>query len=226
MKSVTIKNSGNTISLEDDKFSFTKTNDGAQYNNNEKLYKVDIDQFGMDEFYHDVDDFANCSVSIKRTDDKKIQTEVIGLFNSERHEREDTGEATAFAEDSQSLRTWEANKKYLTKNYPITKAWFNEREGVKSDKEVPPESSENKLGNASIEGLYEQNKTLRNILNEMQQIYKEQAKTIQKKNEETYKLQKMLSSTLELCEKVKKSFVGKMFFGKDVKLLKEINEER
>ena len=211
----------------DTKRIFKETEDGeAVFENHvrdgkeERKGEYFIDKFGMDKIFREYCEplfEKDCIVS--RTEERTL------IINGGKLVVEDQGDPilnynnfTVFRENASRTIGWEGNKDFLTKYYPITKEWFAAREGIiekeqeeeKENKEIEPNSEVENLKNRikTIEVQHE--KEIDSLGKERDELKKEKEQ-----------LQTMLKRTLEVCESVKRSPLGKMFFGRKLKQLPE-----
>lgn len=166
-----------------------------------------IDEFGMDRKF--VDD----SLVIFEKEYSLERTQEGIKINGSKEVIEDQGDPilnyfnyTVLKEGFSRTIGFEGNRDFLIKNYPITRGWFEIREGIRTEENV-----ENSEHNEEVENL-------KNRIKTMEEQHKGEMKKLR---EEKESLQRMLKKTLEVCESVKRSPLGKLFFGRKLKELPE-----
>ena len=173
----------------------------------EQKGKYYIDKFGMDKmFTSDSNPLFEQECTVVRTTEGMIEV------NRGRKVIEDQGDPilnynnyTVLKQNSSRTIGVDGNRKFLTKYYPITREWFEIREGIKIEETIVDEH------NDEVKGL-------ENRIRTIEEQHKEE---INKIIEEKEMLQRMLKRTLNVCEEVKRSALGKIFFGKKLKELPE-----
>lgn len=173
-----------------------------------------IDEFGMDRMFTDDYALIDHECTVERTE--KGTVEVNGGVVVQ----EDQGDPilnysnyTVLKVKSSRTIGWEGNKDFLTKYYPITKEWFEIREGIRTQDIKETKDKE----------LNDEVRNLENRIKTMEEQHKEEidklSNQVNKLSEEKQALQGMLNRALELCKTVKESPFGKIFFGRKLKEL-------
>ena len=168
-----------------------------------------IDEFGMDRTFFDY------SLSLFGLEYSLVREKDGISINRGAAFVEDQGDPilnyfnyTTLGEKSTRSIGFEGNRDFLTKNYPITRGWFEIRDGK------TPEKTER------VETI-EYNEEVENLKNRIKTMEEQHKDEINKLREEKETLQHMLKRTLEVCEAVKNSTLGKLFFRNKLKELPE-----
>jgi hypothetical protein len=167
-----------------------------------------IDEYGMDiKSYESLLGSGADPITILRTEDGFIE------INGKKICR-DHGDVILM--NGERTFGWEMNKLLLTTYYPKTKEWFERRErniGKSVTEETIEESRpEQQEENIEITSMKNRLDTLKKKYEEME----EKNATLIKEKET---LQSMLKTALSVCEKIKNSRIGKIFFRGDLKQL-------
>jgi len=178
-----------------------------------------IDKYGMDRmFKDDSNQLFEKGCSVSRTEEGTL------VLNGGDKVTDDQGDPilnynnyTVLRENASRTIGWEGNKDFLIKYYPITREWFTVREKIiEKDQEESVGIGEEENSEVEI---------LRNRIRTIEENYKKEIEKLTVENDklkgEKTLLQTMLKRTLEVCESVKRSPLGKIFFGRKLKQLPE-----
>ncbi len=200
-----------------------------------------IDKYGMDSEFSAGNDLYY-SISVARQDNRQLLVESHneGTATIDKNYVQDSGDAILNYSNYTILKIgatptfgWEQNKAYLTREYPITKEWFEQKEKMGQENNLNNEIEEKeKIDFASEKNTPEQKivetatriEIQEELIHELQdanQILKKENGELIAKN---MRLQKMLDAALEVCDNIKKSKAGKIFFKTQLRNMPESNE--
>ena len=176
-----------------------------------------IDEYGMDQRYEpswndDPSPYWDRSIPYytyrRNLGEKSIDVEDYfsgSHLYEEREVKPDNGDFDIF----RNARTWEENKEFLCAHYPLAREWFEKRDRQKTVSEYEEE----------YDRLMSLNSKIQNDIDiERKYIESEQAKH-EILSQRVSRLQQMLKRTLEFCESIKRSPIGKVFFRDEARQL-------
>lgn len=127
-------------------------------------------------------------------------------------------------------KIWNNNREFLLQNYPLTQGWFEERENL-GDNIKGKENNVFTLENTDYElseEIINSRKLLAEATERIAQLIRENEEKdskIENLERDKSNLQSMLKHSLQLCEDVKRSWIGKFFFKNQLKQLNESQKE-
>lgn len=127
-------------------------------------------------------------------------------------------------------KIWNNNREFLLQNYPLTQGWFEERENL-GDNIKGKENNVFTLENTDYElseEIINSRKLLAEATERIAQLTRENEEKdskIENLERDKSNLQSMLKHSLQLCEDVKRSWIGKFFFKNQLKQLNESQKE-
>ena len=180
-----------------------------------------IDKYGMDS----VVEILSSSISdmMGVPDGKRITR--FEEFNILKYEGYGYGHMREFK------KIWNQNREFLLQNYTITQGWFEKRESLRNDIEKKEENDVFAIEYTDYEPSEEiknSRKVLADATERIAQLTRaneEKDSKIEMLEKDKNNLQSMLKRTLQLCEEVKRSWVGKVFFRSQLKQLNESQDE-
>jgi hypothetical protein len=207
---------------------FTELEEGALFSNFDKgrdFYeetgkegKYYIDEYGMDRSFTSC---GNDPYMVSRTEDGFIVTQYGGIGCGEGKFKDD-GDPILLGNTYGRTWGWEMNKLLVTSLYPMTQKWFDMREkniGRDETEEKKVEETGQEQQEESIEI-----RSMKNRLDTLKKKYEEMENENDELKKEKKSLQSMLKTTLDVCEKIKRSPIGRIFFGGKLNQLPEASD--